>query len=58
MVKYLCTNIILLFTLQKRGVIIICGADARDHRNIIFINLKYIFFNRIMNIGIDVQNEI
>ena len=33
-----------LFTLQKIVVRIICGAKARDHTNILFINLTFIKF--------------
>ena len=36
------TNLMPLFTLQKRVVRIICGAKARDQINILFINLKFI----------------
>ena len=38
------TNLMPLFTLQKRVVRIICGANARDHTNILFINLTFITF--------------
>ena len=33
-----------LFTIQKRVVRIICGAKARDHTNILFMNLTFIKF--------------
>ena len=35
------TNLMPLFTLQKKVVRIICGEKARDHTNILFINLTF-----------------
>ena len=38
------TNLMLLLTLQKRVVRIICGTNACGHSNILFINLTFIKF--------------
>ena len=54
------TNLMPLFTLQKRVVRIIRGAKAHDHTNILFVNLKFIKNVDLTEYktSIDVQSEI